>query len=532
MTRRSSAMTAVALTIAAVGAAGAIVTPAAAAGLGTATPTPASIPNTKTAQTVTITNSVPIIGSAQIELVGPGTLKDTYTGTGTSSSGGSTTFNLDPAGLPAGPGTYTLNVCEASCPLTFDSGTITVTGAAPTPHARTTPFQVAPGGSVSGFALAGTGFAKDESISIPRPGGTASDVTFTENTDTSTATNLAGTLSVAASVPAGVYDLKVTDPAGQTGDCAGCLDVVSGTPVGPGPVVGLSATAATANAATATWKPPTSGTTPTSYKVVVSKTSTTTTDTGITVNVDQTNHDAVITGLTGPTTYYVTVTASDGTNTSRPAITQLSTPNPTALSLQASKTSIVEGFSVQLSGVLVHKVGSNPSSPMVGQSVIITGRSDHGTVTKIGTASTDTQGDFAFTAYPGTNTYFGAYFAGAPNGSGAPDSAAISNSFPRVTVSPLVVAAPRYSRIGKHTKTVQVLGFVTPKESGRTVELVRIDGTGKAHNIGHAVLTKSSHYAVRGRVPKHHGKYSFQVRISARVGNSAGKSRIFHVTRK
>jgi hypothetical protein len=526
MTRRTSAATAAGLAIAAVAAAGGLTSPARAAALGTATPTPASIPNTATAQVVTISNSFPVVG-AQVQLVGPATLGDTYTGTETSSSGTSTKFNLDPTNLPAAPGVYALNVCALSCPIPSDSGSMTVTGAAPVPHAPVTPFQVLPGNTISNFALAGTGFAKDETLSISRPGGSASDVTFTENNTTSTATSLAGTLAAGASVPNGIYELDVTDTAGHVGSCAGCLQV------GPGfPVTSLSATPVTANVATVSWKPPAGGPTLTSYKVVVSKTSQTTTDPGITVNVDQAHLSATISGLTGSTTYFVTVTGTNGTTTSPPAFTKLNTPNPTALSLRASRSSLVAGNSVDLSGVLVHKVGSNPSSGMAHQTVVITGKSDFGKVSKVGTTTTNSHGEFKFTAFPTTNTAYGAYFAGAPGSGGTPDAAAISNAFPRVTVAPLIVAAPQHSKIRRHTKTVLVLGFVTPNERGRIVHLVRIDGTGTVHDVAHARLTSSSHYSVRGRVPKTPGRYSFQVRITKRVGNLAGKSRVFHVTRR
>jgi hypothetical protein len=518
-----------------------VITPtsASAAGLGTATADPASFANTVTAQKVTVTTSVPsslFLGGASIQLKGPGKGADAYTGTGTAAAtGGSgsftTTFNLvTAAGLPAGPGTYALNA-NAFGSLTLASGTVTITGAAPAPNAVTSPLAVAAGGNTA-VTIPGKGFAKDESLSIARPGGAATDVTFTENNTTSTATSLAGTLAVGAAVPAGVYDVKITDSAGQVGICRSCLQVTSGTATGPGPVGGLTATPTSANTATVSWNAPTTGTTATSYSVVVSTTSATTTDTGVTVTVDSSTRSATVTGLKGTTTYFVAVRASDGTNTGPPATTELDTPNPSALSLQASHTSVVAGKQVKLSGLLVHSVGTNPASPLAGQQVVIAARSDTGKTTTVATVTTKSNGTYSFLIFPKTDAAYGAFYSGSNGGAGGvPDAPAASNAFPKVMVAPLVVAAARHTTLTKHAK-VTVHGTITPNESGRTVRLVRIDGTGKTHRVGSATLSAGSHFTITGRIPTTRGVYSLRALIGPRVGNVAGESAIIRVHRK
>ncbi len=509
-------------------------TPAGAA-IGTATATPSSFANTVTAQVVAVTTTTPSLAytlGTSAQLVGPGTLKDTYAGTNTSKASGSsgssftTTFDLlTAAGLPAAPGTYTLDGCSLSCGFPIDSGSVTVTGAPPVPGTVSTPVVVDPGGTAT-ITIPGTGFAKDETISIPRPGGAAADATFTENNTTSTATSLTGSLKVGSTVPAGVYDLRITDTSGQVGTCRGCLQV-SGSTSGPGPVKNLTATATSATTATVSWTAPTTGTAPTSYSVVVSKTSQTTTDSGITVTVSGTS--ASVSGLAGSTAYFVTVTPSAGTTAGTPSVTSLQTPNPTALSLSASKASLVAGKSVTLSGVLVRAVGSNVQ-PLVGQTVTIAAKSDSGHVSKVADVTTRSQGAYQIKIFPRTDATYGALFAGGPGTNGVRDAPALSNAFPSVSVAPLVVAAAQRTRLGKHA-TVHVLGTVTPNEAGRTVRLVRIDGTGRAHTIGRATLSPGSHFSVRGNVPRTRGVYELQVRISRRLGNLAGQSATFKVHR-
>jgi hypothetical protein len=240
---------------------------------------------------------------------------------------------------------------------------------------------------------------------------------------------------------------------------------------------------------------------------------------------------ATITGLSPATLYYVTVKASDGTNDSLPNTKPLQMPYPTVLSLGASRSSVVAGGSVRLSGLLVHTVGNKPPTPLAGQSIVIAAKSDTKKVSKVGTAQTKNNGTYSFTVFPKFNATYVAIFNGDNGGaSGIPDAPAVSNGFPRVTVAPNVVAAPKNNKVHKGGKLV-VLGFVSPKEAGRHVTLVRIDGTGKAHRAGRATLTASSHFVIHGKLPKIRGTYSYQVRITARTGNLAGHSAIFHVRR-
>lgn len=543
MSFRASAAVLSAIAITSVTAVGLAGSPAAAASLGTATPTPATIANTVTAQKVSVatsTNALLYLAGASAQIVGPGSLKDTYAGSSVThtSSGNATitaTFDLvTAAGLPAAPGTYEIDTCTAlSCAVPVDTGSITVTGAAPTPGTVSTPFSIA-AGATGNVTIPGKGFAKDETLSITRPGGSASDATFTENTTTSTATSLVGTLKVGASVPDGIYDLVVTDPSGQSGVCKGCLEVGTASATGPGPVTGLVATAITASTASVSWGAPTSGTTPTGYSVVVSKTSTTKTDSGVTVTHSGTATTASVSGLTPSTLYYVTVTATDGTNTSTPYTVQLQSPNATALSLKAARTLVTDGNGVVLSGYLAHQVKTGSGTSTVadaGQTIVITQKSYTGKVSAVGHAQTNNAGDYTFKVFPNSDTTYGAYFAGATGGtSGIPDSQAYSNSDPVVRVAPLVVV-PAKIIVSKHGKLV-IHGTVSPNEAGRKVYLWRIDGTGKSHHAGKAKLTAGSHLTIHGKLPKTNGVYTYRVTIAAHPGHEAGKSAAIKVRRK
>jgi hypothetical protein len=215
-------------------------------------------------------------------------------------------------------------------------------------------------------------------------------------------------------------------------------------------------------------------------------------------------------------------------------VTTLHTPNPTTLSLTASKSTYTVGqqSGVTLSGVLVHTVGSNPPAPLAGKTIVISAKSDTGAVRPVTTVQTKSDGSYRFTAFPKTNARYGAFFAGDDGGSsGTGDSPALSNAFPRVTVAPLVVAAPKHRKIRKGA-TALVLGYVSPNEAGRTVTLVRIDGTGKLHRVARGTLTSHSHFSLRGKLPRSPGAYALQVRIGPRTGNLAGKSAIFHIRRR
>lgn len=241
MTRRS-----VGLCVAGVLAAGAvaIATPASA----TISTPPPSVANTGAAQVVTVADSNPstlYTVPPAVQLTGPGSGTDTYNGTavgvmpvgqtclppvpplppvcipGTGTSSISSTFNLIPGGLPAGPGDYTLSVCLAACPVSISTTTLHVTGAAPAPGAQQFVVQQNQSKHVS---MAGTGYSKGNNVTAP------AGITFTPDNPQGTATALNGTIHVDGSVADGTYDLTVHDTASQTGVCTGCLVVGQPTP--------------------------------------------------------------------------------------------------------------------------------------------------------------------------------------------------------------------------------------------------------------------------------------------------------------
>jgi hypothetical protein len=143
--------------------------------------------------------------------------------TGTASSI-ATSFDLDSGNLPAGPGTYSLNVCTATCllgSLIGDTSSITVTGSPPSPTGTATPVKIAPGGH-GAITIVGSGFAKHDTVSGP------SGISVAVANPQGTATSLLGTVTVGSGVADGSYNLTVTDTAGQSGVCTGCVTVGSG----------------------------------------------------------------------------------------------------------------------------------------------------------------------------------------------------------------------------------------------------------------------------------------------------------------
>ncbi|MBV9487532.1 MAG: hypothetical protein JO246_15985, partial [Frankiaceae bacterium] len=285
--------------ISAVIAAGVVTSAPAAHASVTGGPTPNQLANTAVAGAVSVnTSDLPVlltVPAAQLQGPGSHTESDntyasatpTVTGTGCvalvcTGSKVDMTFNLKPGALPAAPGVYNLDVCAVSCAAPpLDTSTLTVTGDAPTPAGNVTQMAITQGTS-GAVDIPGTGFAKLESLSVA--GVAANKLTFTEDNATSSATDLKGTLAVDLTVPAGLYDVTVTDTAGQTGVCSQCLHVVGvGTPPGaPAPVTNLDAQATGSTTATATW---TASEGATAYSVYASKTGALSNDPGVTTTV-------------------------------------------------------------------------------------------------------------------------------------------------------------------------------------------------------------------------------------------------------
>jgi hypothetical protein len=181
-------------------------------------------------------------GGVSVTLTGPtsSAAQTTYTGEVNSVAGDvvDTTFNLSTNDLPAAPGDYTVNVGVASSSgltsllsllglsqLPLDTATFTIGSAQPTPNAA---LSVPAGGSVPATisTLTSVLFALGDVATITEPGSTTEAVPGLSLSGLSlTASSITGTLTAASDVPAGHYDLVVSDLLGQLGICSGCITV-------------------------------------------------------------------------------------------------------------------------------------------------------------------------------------------------------------------------------------------------------------------------------------------------------------------
>lgn len=201
-------------------------------------PSPAAIANTATAQHVSVT-ATGLHLSPALTIAGPGGVSFKATGVQSSGSTITGTFDLDPSGLPAPTGAYTLTL---TCLLTCSNlqTTITVTGNNPAPTS-VTPSSFTTDQSASAVTIAGTNFASGDAVSFRNATSHATDpgVVFTPNFATSTATALHGTLTTHGAV-VGTDDVVVTATNGGSGVCSSCASIV------PAPVVTISSLSAPA----------------------------------------------------------------------------------------------------------------------------------------------------------------------------------------------------------------------------------------------------------------------------------------------
>jgi hypothetical protein len=541
--RRLAGLSAIGVAVALTAVAGA--SPASAAITGP--PNPPLLPNTTIAGAVTLPTDTPaaLLTVPAAQLQGPGAhteATNTYASstpvvTATPSgcilitctgSSVAMSYNLDPTGLPAAPGVYTLTVCAVTCTvpsLLGDTSPFVVYGAAPAPDSAATGIaaSIAPGAS-GAIDIKGDGFAKLESMSIVAPAPHDTQVTFTEDNATSSKTELKGNLAVGAAVLPGVYDVVVTATDNQAGICTQCLSVTGTSPVGaPAPVTDLSATATTATTGNASWSASAGAT---SYNIFVSETSTSSTDGGITATVANSGAGttATISGLSSGTTYYVSVVAHNSSGDSTPTVTTMTTPEPTTLTLAASKNKIINGDAVKLTG----KLSKGADEGIAHRTIELLAKPDTSHTVVAGQDNTNSSGEYAFSVKPSENTRYFAYFPGT-DGSGSVPGESLSVSSPqRVKVAPLVTATPKFTS-SPHNSPFVVTGKVAPNEAGTKVRLVTV-GAAK-HRIATATLSSTSHYKFSTPRPTKKGSYKFQVLIKHIAGHAKGASKVFKADR-
>lgn len=188
-------------------------------------------------------------GGVSVTLTGPSSdaSPKTFTGTVGTVSGDSvpTTVDLTSGGVPPEPGTYTVNVGVASSSglstllgllglssLPLDTATLTIGSGMPTPSAN---LSLSPGGSVPATisTLTGVLFALGDKVSFTTSDGTPVPGLSLTNPSL-LASSITGTLTAAADVAPGTYNLVVTDLLGQSGICAACVAVLGDGGTGGG----------------------------------------------------------------------------------------------------------------------------------------------------------------------------------------------------------------------------------------------------------------------------------------------------------
>ncbi len=152
-----------------------------------------------------------------------------------------------------------------------------------------------------------------------------------------------------------------------------------------------------------------------------------------------------------------------------------------AFTLATSQPIIAEGHSANLTGTL-DKPGT--STPESGVQVTLYGRSPSGNVHKVGTATTASDGTYAFTVAPVHNTVYRATTQH-PARSSAPVNQGVQDV---VTINPS-------SNSGQVGGTVTLSGTVTPAKPGHVIFLQRLGDDGAWHDVGSTRLTGGSTYS-------------------------------------
>jgi hypothetical protein len=490
-------------------------------------PTPASVANTQTGVSVSVVTSTQptLLLAPMVELKGPGAGTDTYDGTNTTVAGvpahcvpvvtctGSkvtSTFDLDVANLPAGPGTYTLSVCTVSCAVpSSDTTSLTVTGDPPAPVGTASPVVVGTTGSTS-VAMLGTGFAKGDTVVATG----ASGVSFAPSSPQGTATELDGTITTSGA-PAGIYDLMVTDTAGQTGTCGSCLIIQAPSVTNPTLTAVDPATVSTDR---------TDPVSLTGTGFANGMTVTLSNSTAATGPVDSTLTSATAAAFMLPADvaaggYDVTLTNPDtGTVTKAGGLTVQPPPTPTTLTLGASSKKVAYGDAVTLSGDLTES-----GEGMAKQPVDLFAKPDTGHTTLLTTLKTDATGHYVFDARPAANTTYYTYFPGnSGEGASAGDKASVSDTAPRVKVAPVVIAKAKTPSV--HTKPLVVSGHVRPVAAGRSVYLVVVKFGGHKHLISTTTVKPNSHFRFKSAQPTRRGRFTIEVLIHHSPGMAKAAS--------
>jgi hypothetical protein len=508
--------------------------PSANAAIGS-TVAPGSVPNSATAQKLTITDSLTALyGAAPIvQLTGPGLAK-AIDGTKTAGSNSTITATFDLAdggttgGAPLGPGAYTLTVGDAVTILTsLDTIPLAITGPAPDPAGNSLAIETTGEEKTAVItSAADSTFATGDAVSFTDGTNTAvSGLTFTPSAIT--AKSLTGDFK-ASGAAVGTYNLVVTDTSGQKGICTDCVTVSAG----PTAVQTLTATTTGPDTAALTWDPPAdeSAATFNGYDVVVSATSgASTTDSGIVVTQTAPTTDnahptgATVTGLTTGTTYYVSVTASDNLGTSPAATTSFASPFATSVTFDASVPQVVYGGKVTVSGLLLRTTASGDQA--IGHATVyIVAKHNKSKAQVFRQLTTNGTGNFSTTFTPGKNATYAAYYGGKVSTAGHPGDVAAFSLGENINVAPKVTITSE-SKKSYHLGAFTLKGKVAPGARGQKVYLVLVDSLGNHKNLAYVTVGKGSTFKFHEAVLRKKGSYHVEVQIPAHGDFAAGKSK-------
>lgn len=187
-----------------------------------ATVTPTNAANTGPV-TLTITTVNPHVpGSTVVRLKGAAGI---LIGKGTVVSGNTitTTVDLAPGGVPAGPGKYVLEVCDVECDTdlvaaNMETGTFLVIGTPPTANALSP--RALGTGAARTFELTGDGLSSGSKVTFPVPGTKDSGGVSATTMKTTSASVMSVTVSAMSTAIPGPRDVVLTSSDGQVSTIA------------------------------------------------------------------------------------------------------------------------------------------------------------------------------------------------------------------------------------------------------------------------------------------------------------------------
>jgi bacillolysin len=193
----------------------------------------------------------------------------------------------------------------------------------------------------------------------------------------------------------------------------------------------------------------------------------------------------------------------------------LTAPFNTSLTLASSKSAIVAGSSVTLSGKLVY---TGTPGGIAGQSVRLYGRPNGATSwgAPLATLTTSSTGGYSFVHKPTRNFEYTSRFSASGDFKTATNPKTVD-----VGVAPKITGTLSKTTMPLGT-TSYLSGSVSPSHAGRTVRLQRYY-SGAWHNVASKVLSSTSRYRFAIK-PGTRGTFKYRVVLAAHSDHIAGKS--------